>query len=359
MPTLKQYTADSEKSGYYILANVGGANPITLQVTTLGEQILRKTEYEAGDFVPTDIVWSMFDVGIMFTSSNINEPPDVTQDTDEIFHQLNVSNQLTDAERAELLNYLTEYTGPNEEQVAALRDDLQKDAESKRDEPQPNGIENDLDRLSRLHSSGELTTEEYEILKSEVVETQDQSTTEANEKKNHSKEYTCRSCGQTLTQPGWLDLLKHHQEHKCSLPDEKPERLTESQWGKLQSKVQRASDQPSQSRSSGNSATGKSESPKSERAETQDVNIEVERNDGTDLPLGSQQGEQADSETPSSYPGESKEYTCQSCGRTLTQPGWLDFLNHYQEYGCALPAEKPGRLNNSQWRKLQAKARRA
>ena len=120
MPTLKRYAESSKKSGFYILANVGGAHPVTLQVTPLGKQILKKAGYSDGDSVPTKVVWAMFDVGILFTSGSINNIPEVAGETDEIFQSLNVTSNLSAAELRKLLEYLRQYTGPNRSQVEAL-----------------------------------------------------------------------------------------------------------------------------------------------------------------------------------------------------------------------------------------------
>lgn len=169
MPSLKEYTDTSDKSGFYILANVGGSHPITLQVTSLGEKILQKSGYSSGNNVPTKIVWSMFDIGILYTSSTINNPPDVDEGADEIFNQLGVKNELTEQERAELLRYLSEYEGPDEERVAALQSELQNEDEDNKHET-PEELQEDLDRISRLRSEGELTDEEYRLLKSRLLD---------------------------------------------------------------------------------------------------------------------------------------------------------------------------------------------
>lgn len=169
MPKLKEYIEDSDQSGFYILANVGQSHPITLQVTDLGKQILQKCGYESGDNVPTKIVWSMFDVGILYTSSTINEPPEVTENTDEIFRQLNVANKLTSEERSRLIDYLKEYSGPNEAQVKSLQNELQEQDTNKKDEL-PEEVQQDLERLSRLHQHGDITNEEYQLLKSRVFD---------------------------------------------------------------------------------------------------------------------------------------------------------------------------------------------
>lgn len=171
MPKLKEYTETSDQSGFYLLANVGGSHPVTLQVTTLGEQILQKCGYSSEDNVPTKVVWSMFDVGILYTSGTINQPPNVTEGTDEIFYQLGVANKLSSEERNQLLRYLEEYTGPNIEQVESLRSDIQQ-KETESQERLSDNSQGDLNRLSELYETDKLKQDEYELLKSRVLDSE-------------------------------------------------------------------------------------------------------------------------------------------------------------------------------------------
>lgn len=125
MPALKKYTADSPQSGVYIVANVGGLHPITLQVTPLGRRILERLDYAPGDDVPTQFVWSMYDVGILYTENTLDQNPELPGDPAEVFEQLNVPGKLTREERAELIEWLTEYSGPNASEVDSLRATLE------------------------------------------------------------------------------------------------------------------------------------------------------------------------------------------------------------------------------------------
>lgn len=171
MPELKTYTDDSPKSGYYILANVGGSHPITIQVTDLGGQILQKAGYSGGDNVPTKVVWSMFDVGILYTSGTINDPPEVDDNPDETFQQLGVANKLTAQEQDQLLNYLNEYTGPNQTEVNDLRETLQQSSVATQERITiSEDTHDDLDRISTLYKRGDLTNQEYELLKSRILD---------------------------------------------------------------------------------------------------------------------------------------------------------------------------------------------
>jgi hypothetical protein len=188
MPELKSYTDDSPKSGHYILANVGGPHPITIQVTDLGERILRNAGYKGGDNVPTKVVWSMFEVGILYTSGKINDPPEVTDDPGEIFRQLGVENQLTAQEQEQLIRYLNEYTGPNQTEVADLRETLEASTATMQvEQSMPEEVEKDLARLSNLYERGDLKEKEYELLKSRILDnlpSTDTSDRDAGEKAN-------------------------------------------------------------------------------------------------------------------------------------------------------------------------------
>jgi hypothetical protein len=125
MPALKQYTPDSPQSGVYIIANVGGSHPVTLQVTQLGRRIFERLGYKPGDDVPTRFVWSLYDVGILYTEGTLNQDPELPADPAEVFEQLEVPGKLTPAERADLMEWLAEYNGPNESQVSSLREALE------------------------------------------------------------------------------------------------------------------------------------------------------------------------------------------------------------------------------------------
>ena len=126
MPTLKQYVDKSDKSGFYILANVGGSHPVTLQVTSVGEKILEKSGYNDGQNIPSKIVWSMHDIGIIYTDNTLDNQPDASESTVEIFSQMNVTNSLTREERNELISYLQDYSGPDKAQVRRLKTELQE-----------------------------------------------------------------------------------------------------------------------------------------------------------------------------------------------------------------------------------------
>jgi hypothetical protein len=191
---------------------VGGSHPVTLQLTTIGEKILQKCGYNSEDNVPTKVVWSMFDVGIIYTSGTINEPPNVTEGTDEIFHQLGVANRLSSEERNQLLRYLEEYTGPNTEQVESLQSDIQE-KETESQERQPKDLQADLSRLSELHQTNKLKDHEYELLKSRVLD---------RESPTDSKQTTSGSSG--LVECEWLSgkqITSLAEGYREQLPEDK------------------------------------------------------------------------------------------------------------------------------------------
>jgi hypothetical protein len=172
MPTLKAYVEKSEQTGVYILANVGGTHPITLQVTELGAAILEKAGYAPPEVsVPTKVVWAMYDVGLLYTSNVVNNPPSFEQGADGIFEEMGVSNQLTSSERDRLLRLLAEYTGPNEKEIRQLREKVEESAAESSPAPvlSPE-LEEDLERLGELYRADLLTDEEYSLLKSRALE---------------------------------------------------------------------------------------------------------------------------------------------------------------------------------------------
>lgn len=125
MPSLNKYSEDNDKEGFYIRANVGGGHPITLQVTLVASQIFRALNYRDGDAVPTELVWSMYDLNMLYTLTSVDigeTPTDVN--AAEVLEQLDLDNKLSDEERAELITYLEAYDGPDAERIQQLRAEL-------------------------------------------------------------------------------------------------------------------------------------------------------------------------------------------------------------------------------------------
>lgn len=120
MPTLKKYVDSSEKTGLYILANVGGNAPVTLQVSSLGETILGKADYQPEDTVPSKLVWSMYEVGLCYTSARVTAPRKRQYDISSVNEFATVSSKMTEAERQELIDLLYEYSGPGNTQIESL-----------------------------------------------------------------------------------------------------------------------------------------------------------------------------------------------------------------------------------------------
>lgn len=125
MPTLRKYKPSSPKSGYYIQANVGAAHPITIQVTSLAETILEQTGHQPGGSVPTKLVWAMYDLGLLFTKNSLD--PETVEDvsTEEIFRELGLGNRLSAAKKSELVTYIEEYEGPQEDTLTRLKEELE------------------------------------------------------------------------------------------------------------------------------------------------------------------------------------------------------------------------------------------
>lgn len=128
MPTLNQYSPDSDKEGFYIRANVGGDLPITLQVSLIASRIFKAVGYEDGDTVPTELVWAMYSFDMVYTLTSIDldsEPTD--PESAKILEDLDLESKLTDEERAELISYLEAYSGPDVDRIEELREELLED----------------------------------------------------------------------------------------------------------------------------------------------------------------------------------------------------------------------------------------
>jgi DNA-directed RNA polymerase subunit F len=125
MPSLNEYSEDNDKEGFYIRANVGGSHPITLQVTIVASHIFHALNYQAGDAVPTELVWSMYDLNMLYTltSVDIGDTPTDTSAA-KVLQQLDLDNKLSEEERAELISYLEAYEGPDAERIQQLREEL-------------------------------------------------------------------------------------------------------------------------------------------------------------------------------------------------------------------------------------------
>lgn len=137
MPTLKQYVDASENEGYYILANVGGNSPVTLQVSSIAGTILQKSGYKPEDTVPTKLVWSMYEIGLVYTNSSVQGVHQQETDDVAVTQYLSVSSELTQAERQRLLEVLRGYSGSKSDQIKQLIEELrteQKDDSNKRNQ---------------------------------------------------------------------------------------------------------------------------------------------------------------------------------------------------------------------------------
>lgn len=130
MPKLKEYVESSDKEGFYLVANVGGPHPVTLQLTQVGANLLQKSGYSAGDGVPTKLVWSLYDVGLVYTENATGDMPEADKEALNTLQVVTVSSSLTERERQRLIKILAKYNGPNKRQVAELLDDLRQDQSS-------------------------------------------------------------------------------------------------------------------------------------------------------------------------------------------------------------------------------------
>lgn len=122
MPTLKQYVESNPKDGVYILANVGGSTPVTLQVSDTAENVLELLGYESPDIVSTKLVWSMFNVGLLYTNRSLSTSDDSDEalTTTSLLNELDENSTLTEKERDEIIDKLKQYDGPDKQEIEPL-----------------------------------------------------------------------------------------------------------------------------------------------------------------------------------------------------------------------------------------------
>lgn len=123
MPTLREYES-SPKSGYYIQANVGAPHPITLQVSTLAGDIFRQIGYRPDDSVPTEVVWAMYDLDLLFTNGSLDGSDLDDISTENVIRGLDLGNRLSSDTLREIVSYIAEYDGPRKRVLDRLKEEL-------------------------------------------------------------------------------------------------------------------------------------------------------------------------------------------------------------------------------------------
>lgn len=127
MPTLNKYSPNSNKTGYYIRANAGGSTPVTLQVTSLARSLFDLVEYSPGETVPSKLVWSMYDLGLLYTLNSLNtaQTSGSTTTPTDVLETLDLDSSLAADEQTDIITRLEAYDGPDVEEVEKLIDRLQ------------------------------------------------------------------------------------------------------------------------------------------------------------------------------------------------------------------------------------------
>lgn len=125
MPTLNEYVPSSSKSGYYIRANVGRGAPVTLQVTNLATRILSDNGFSDGDTVPTKLVWSMYDIDLVYTEGT-GPTSSTRRDVAGSFSDHHIDARLDPATREALIEYLSQYSGARRRSVNRLQTRLER-----------------------------------------------------------------------------------------------------------------------------------------------------------------------------------------------------------------------------------------
>lgn len=123
MPTLNRYARSNSKTGYYVRANVGGSHPVTLQTTPVAERILVDNDYGDGHTIPTKLVWSMYDVDLLYTGSSLSASTPSYSVHDSLSKVMD-SSALSNSTRERLIEYLSSYSGSHQKAVGRLLEDL-------------------------------------------------------------------------------------------------------------------------------------------------------------------------------------------------------------------------------------------
>lgn len=128
MPTLNRYAETSNKNGYYIRAYTGGDGPITLQVSSLAARIFNLANYPPGKSVPSKLVWSMYDLGLVYTLDSVLSTDEEygASEVMDVLNEIDLDSSLSADEEQGLVDRLHEYNGPNPEEVEKLIDRLQR-----------------------------------------------------------------------------------------------------------------------------------------------------------------------------------------------------------------------------------------
>lgn len=125
MPVFHEYADSNEKDGFYIRANVGGSTPVTLQVSAIATRIFKVLGYNDGDAVPPKLVWAMYDIDMLYTLTSVNlESATDNINASKIIDELDLERKLNEDELGRVVSYLEAYSGPDEERIKELREQL-------------------------------------------------------------------------------------------------------------------------------------------------------------------------------------------------------------------------------------------
>lgn len=124
MPTLNKYARSNEKTGYFVRANVGGSHPVTLQTTGVAERIFEDNGYSNGSTAPTKLVWSMYDVDLLYTESSISSA--TPSHSFSSLSDVVTGSSLTEETRQDLIQYFGNYSGSHQREVSKVLSDLRR-----------------------------------------------------------------------------------------------------------------------------------------------------------------------------------------------------------------------------------------
>lgn len=200
MPRLKKYVESSNQTGYYVLANAG--RPVTLQTTELAEKIFSLLGYTPNEPLPSELVWTMFEFDILYTSKSLDSDSTDRPKTDATRILEEIESQLDENDLSMLRSYLEDYTGPDEVEVEEFLDRLD-DAEIEATE-----VSEHFD----IRSPPQSITEAREWLISQGVE----ESALANSEENYNKQkYILRSTQTFATHSHRVENSVQIDDHGC------------------------------------------------------------------------------------------------------------------------------------------------
>ncbi|NHN60043.1 MULTISPECIES: hypothetical protein [Halorussus] len=128
MAVFKEYSSGYEKEGYYVHISIPGADhPIPLQTPDEIADFYQSTGYTAGDQIPDQLVWALYELDLHWTGESGISRSDASKPTGESAPVL----AQEDVERIQ--QYVDSYTGEYAEDLEQLADRIEVSTQSEAD----------------------------------------------------------------------------------------------------------------------------------------------------------------------------------------------------------------------------------